>query len=49
MTSPDDLREMTRRLRAAFDASLEQGDVPASALAAVAGCSRGASTTVLAK
>ena len=37
VTSPDDLREMTRRLRAAFDASLEQGDVPASALAAVAG------------
>jgi hypothetical protein len=28
---------MTRRLRGAFDAALEQGDVPASALSAVAG------------
>jgi putrescine aminotransferase len=37
VTSPDDLREMTRRLRGAFDAALEQGDVPASALAAVVG------------
>jgi putrescine---pyruvate transaminase len=37
VTSPDDLREMTRRLRGAFDAALEQGDVPASALTAVVG------------
>jgi putrescine aminotransferase len=37
VTSPDDLREMARRLRSAFDATLEQGDVPASALAAAAG------------
>jgi putrescine---pyruvate transaminase len=37
VTSADDLREMTRRLRGAFDAALEQGDVPASALSAVAG------------
>ena len=37
VTSPDDLREMTRRLRGAFDAALESGDVPAGALTAVAG------------
>ena len=37
VTSPDDLREMARRLRRAFDTALEQGDVPSSALVAVAG------------
>jgi putrescine---pyruvate transaminase len=37
VTSPDDLREMTRRLRGAFDAALESGDVPAAGLTAVAG------------
>ena len=37
VSEPDDLREMTRRLRSAFDAAIEHGDVPASALATAAG------------
>jgi hypothetical protein len=37
VTTPDELREMASRLRGAFDAAIEHGDVPASALAAVAG------------
>jgi adenosylmethionine-8-amino-7-oxononanoate aminotransferase len=37
VSEPDDLREMTRRLRSAFDAAIEHGDVPASALSTAAG------------
>jgi putrescine aminotransferase len=37
VSSADDLQEMARRLRAAFDAVVDEGRVPTSALAAAAG------------
>jgi putrescine---pyruvate transaminase len=36
VTGSDELREMTRRLRGAFDAAIEHGDVPSAALSMVA-------------